>query len=639
MIRIGDLINAVTYLCACLGYMAVAPHIGWASTAGFCLLFGAGAYRDFRRAFAAPRWLLNAVSMGVLSAAFSRVRLDYLVEPVLDALIILVGIKLLEDKRNRDYLQVLGLCAFLLVGASLLSIHISFLVYYSLLAFLATLALILLTIHSHSPTLVLDRRYAMSCLLQAAVICAVAIPASGAFFLILPRTNYPLFTFLSKASGARTGFSDSVSLGQVAAIQEDDSVIFRAEMTQIDDNELYWRGIVLDVFEGKSWKSSRPESVDTAQAKGGETIEQVIYLEPYGNRVLFALDRPVAIWRQERGHEREVTQFRDPVLERVRYKAVSSVQSPLPESSSEREDPRYLQLPEDFSPQIREIVSTIAPFPGRMQRVTALFNHLRARDFSYSLEELPVSSTPLEDFLLVHKRGNCEYFASALGVMLRISGVPARRVGGYRGGVYNRSGRYYLVQQKNAHVWVEALLAGYGWMRLDPTPLGSEFGPLTPVAGVLGRLRVLIDTFNHYWIKFVINYDLERQFRIVRGLRDHWREADWRLKPERVPLRGIAIAGGGVMLLAGVILLFRRRRTEPERELRELVREFLRRMKRRGYVKGKAQGLEEFAAGIEDDELRERAYRFVEEFQVIYYRDQVLSVDAERRLRAIIRDL
>ncbi len=636
MIRIRDLINAVTYLCACLGYLAVARHIGWASTAGFWLLFGAGAFRDFNRTFVVPRWLLNVISLSVLSVAFSRVRLDYLVEPVLGGLIILVGIKLLEDKRNRDYLQVLGLCAFLLVGASLLSIHISFLVNYALLAFLATLALILLTIHSHSPVLVLDRGYALHCLLQAVMICAIAIPASGAFFVILPRTNYPLFTFLSKASGARTGFSDSISLGQVAAIQEDDSVIFRAEMIQIDEDQLYWRGIVLDVFEGRAWKSSRPESLDTVPAMGGRTVEQVIYLEPYGNRVLFALDRPVTIWRQERGYEREVTRFREPVLERVRYKAVSNPRAFLPGPDKEPEDPRYLQLPEDFSLQIRELVSDLAPFHGRMERVVALFNHLRTRDFSYSLDELPVSSTPLEDFLLVHKRGNCEYFASALGVMLRISGVPARLVGGYRGGVYNRSGRYYLIQQKNAHVWVEALVPGYGWMRLDPTPLGSEFGPLTPIAGVWGRMRVLMDTFNHYWIKFVINYDLERQFRIVRGLRDQWRRADWRLEPEKVPFRGVAVAAGGAMLMAGAILLFRRRRKEPEREL---VKEFLRRMKRRGYVKGEAQGLEEFAAAIGNAELRERAHRFVEEFQEIYYKDQTLSGDGRKRLRAIIRSL
>ncbi len=636
MIRIGDLINTVTYLCACLGYLAVARHIGWVSTAGFWALFAAGAFQDFNRTFVAPRWLLNVISLGVLAVAFSRVRLDYLVEPVLDGLIVLVGIKLLEDKTNRDYLQVLALCGFLLVGASLLSIHMSFLVYHALLAFLATLALVFLTIHSHSPTLVLERGHAVQCLLQAVMICAVAIPASGAFFLILPRTNYPLFTFLNKASGARSGFSDSISLGQVSAIQEDASVIFRAEMGEMDEDHLYWRGIVLDSFDGKSWKSSSPQSVNTVRAEGGQTIQQVIYLEPYGHRVLFALDRPVSLRLQERGREREVTQFRDPVLNRVRYRVESNPRVFLQEAEVEDGDPRYLQLPDDFSPSVRALVSELAPFQSTMEKAAALFNFLRTRDFSYSLDELPVSSTPLEDFLMVHKRGNCEYFASALGVMLRIAGVPARLVGGYRGGVYNRSGRYYLVRQKNAHVWVEALLPGYGWMRLDPTPLGSDFGPLTPVAGILGGMRVLMDTFNHYWIKFVINYDLERQLRMVRGLREHWKKPDLQWWHSEVRLKGIGIAGVGAMMMACAIFLLRRRRREPEKEL---VAEFLLRLKKRGYEKGRAEGLEEFAAGIGDDELRERAHRFVEEFQEIYFRDRTISSDDRRRLLAIIRSL
>jgi transglutaminase-like putative cysteine protease len=634
MIRIGDLTNLVTYACAGLGFLAVAPHVGRVSAFGFWILLAAGAFQDFRRAFLAPRWLLNVISLGVLAAAFWRLRLDYLVEPVLDALLVLVGIKLLEEKKNRDHLQVLALCAFLLAGASLLSIHISFLIHYGLLALLATLALVCLTFHSRAPGLVLDRELMGQCLLQGLLICAFAIPASGLFFVILPRTNTPLFTFLNKVSGARTGFSDSISLGQVAAIQEDDSVVFRAEMDRVDDERLYWRGIVLDVVEGDTWRSSRPESVGTVRATGGETVQQIIYLEPYGGRVLFGLDRPVSIRFEERGIQREVTQFRHPIQERVRYRVASNPRVFLAESDAESEAAANLHLPEDFSMRIRELVTTLAPSGSRGEKVVALFNHLRSGAFSYSLEDLPVSSRPLEDFLLAHRRGNCEYFASALGVMLRAAGVPARLVGGYRGGLYNRSGRYYLVQQKNAHVWVEAYMHGQGWMRLDPTPLGLDFGPLSQAAGALGRLRVLMDTFNHYWIKLVINYDLERQFRIVRGIREHWSRQDFRWRPGKVPVIhiGMAAAGGAVVILT--LLWASRRRKEPERKLLE---ELARRMRKRGVVKGASEGLDEFTAKIEDEDLRKLAERFAEGFQELYYRDRSFSDDDRRRLRAIIR--
>ena len=636
MIRIGDLTNAVTYACAGLGFLAVAPHVGRASALGFWILLAAGAFRDFRRAFPAPRWLLNVISLSVLAVAFWRVRLDYLVEPVLDALLVLVGIKLLEEKSNRDHMQVLALCAFLLAGASLLSIHISFLIHYGMLAFLATLALVCLTFHSRSPELVLDRELVTQCLFQGLLICAFAIPASGFFFVILPRTNYPLFTFLNKVSGARTGFSDSISLGQVAAIQEDDSVIFRAEMDRIEDDLLYWRGIVLDVLEGDTWRSSRPESVNTVRATGGQAVQQVIYLEPYGGRVLFGLDRPVSIRLEERGVEREVTQFRSPLQERVRYRVASNPRVFLAGLDAESEEAANLRLPEDFSMQIRELVATLAPAGSRGEKVTALFNHLRNGAFSYTLEDLPVSSRPLEDFLLVHRRGNCEYFASALGVMLRAAGVPARLVGGYRGGLYNRSGLYYLVRQKNAHVWVEAYLHGHGWMRLDPTPLGPDFGPLSQAAGALGHLRVLMDTFNHYWIKLVINYDLERQFRMVRSLKEHWERQDFRWRPQSVPVRQIGVVGGGGAVVILVLLWASRMRRDPERRLLD---EFLRRMRKRGVVKGASEGLDEFAAAIEDEDLRKLAERFAGDFQALYYRDRVFSDDDRRRLRAIIRRL
>ncbi|MCU0586652.1 MAG: DUF3488 and DUF4129 domain-containing transglutaminase family protein [Syntrophobacteraceae bacterium] len=636
MIRVRDLTNAVIYACAGFGYLAVARHASWASTAGFWLLFAAGAARDFSRVRAAPRWLLNLISLGVLAVAFGRSSLDFLVEPVLDALLVLVGIKLLEEKRNRDHLQILALCAFLLVGASLLSIHAAFLAHYVLLAFWATLALVCLTFHSRAPDLVLQRERITQCLLQGALICALAIPASGLFFVILPRTDYPLLTFLNKPSGARTGFSDSITLGQVAAIQEDESVIFRAEMDAIDDQHLYWRGVVLDVFEGSAWKSSRPGWVDTHRAENGEWIEQVVYLEPYGGKSLFGLDRPVSMRIHDRGGEREVTQLRDAIVERMRYRVDSSPR-PLPMGPDvDGLDPNLLQLPDGFSPRIRELVARLTPAHTSRDKVVAIFNHLRNGGFSYTLEDLPVSSTPLEDFIMVHHRGNCEYFASALGVMLRMAGVPARLVGGYRGGLYNPSGRYYLVRQKNAHVWVEALVDGRGWLRLDPTPSTLEPGDQAGTMEVLGRVRVLMDTFNHYWIKLVINYDLEQQFRILRGMRDRWRNRGLSWAVGKLTMRDVGIIGGGAVAMILFMLLLSMCRKGPERKL---IDAFVRRMKKRGYVKGPSDGLDELVAGIGDDAIRMRAARFAEGFQEIYYRDRSFSDADRRRLRAIIRGI
>ena len=96
-------------------------------------------------------------------------------------------------------------------------------------------------------------------------------------------------------------------------------------------------------------------------------------------------------------------------------------------------------------------------------------------DFTYSLD-LSIqdpSVDPLVDFLVNRKQGHCEYFASALVIMLRSQNIPARMVSGFKGGQYNSGTGRYEVRQLHAHAWVEALIDGQ-WQPLDPTPAGRD---------------------------------------------------------------------------------------------------------------------------------------------------------------------
>src|SRR5207248_981026 len=72
--------------------------------------------------------------------------------------------------------------------------------------------------------------------------------------------------------------------------------------------------------------------------------------------------------------------------------------------------------------------------------------------------------------LFVDKRGVCEHYVSALVVMLRSLGIPARLVAGYGSGTYNAVTGYYEVRANNAHAWAEVYFPGYGWLSFDPTP-------------------------------------------------------------------------------------------------------------------------------------------------------------------------
>jgi hypothetical protein len=106
-------------------------------------------------------------------------------------------------------------------------------------------------------------------------------------------------------------------------------------------------------------------------------------------------------------------------------------------------------------------------------RLERLISHLQ-REYRYSLDVPHRSGTdPVMSFLLGHKRGYCEYFASALALLGRAAGVPTRVVTGYRVTEWNRLGGYYMVRERNAHAWVEAHLPGLGWTVLDATPPGE----------------------------------------------------------------------------------------------------------------------------------------------------------------------
>jgi len=96
--------------------------------------------------------------------------------------------------------------------------------------------------------------------------------------------------------------------------------------------------------------------------------------------------------------------------------------------------------------------------------------YLRTR-FGYTLQ-LPrvLPHDPLANFLFERKQGHCEYFASAMAVMLRTLRIPSRVVNGFQTGEYNDLTSQYVVRASNAHSWVEAYFPGYGWVAFDPTP-------------------------------------------------------------------------------------------------------------------------------------------------------------------------
>src|SRR5207253_6866831 len=101
---------------------------------------------------------------------------------------------------------------------------------------------------------------------------------------------------------------------------------------------------------------------------------------------------------------------------------------------------------------------------------------------------------PLAHFLFEARAGHCEYFASAMAIMLRTLGIPSREVNGFLPGEYNDLAGDYIVRASDAHSWVEVYFPGDGWQVFDPTPSNLESGK-----GFLTRLGLYIDWLQVTW--------------------------------------------------------------------------------------------------------------------------------------------
>lgn len=631
-IKVDSAVKVLTYFIVAIGASSVVRDIGLFYPLVFLCLFLISLYLDYRRRLFIPRWLLTGAALSVIVVTLFRIHVDDLADASLGALLILLALKLLIDKRFRDYMQIYLIVLFLLTGSALLSLDIEFLFYLIALFFLVSIAMVLLTYCSQDSTLEIPVSSMRAIVSKSALIPLAAIPLTLFMFIILPRTSYPLFFSLQKGTGAHTGFSDTVRLGNVSDIQEDAAVIFRAHMERVDEDSLYWRGIVFDTFDGILWQSMHKDPPDRGKPPllSGRRIPQTIYLEPYGNKYLFALDKPSSITL------RYVTGYRDlthslpfTLSNRIRYETLSVLSDVFVEQEIDRSV--YLQLPEGRLVRTKDLARSLSQ-GTQEDTIQEMLNFLKSGEYRYSLENLPLSSNPLEDFLFSHKYGNCEYFASTMAVMLRMAGIPSRVVGGYRGGYYNDAGEYYIVPQKNAHVWVEAYLENGKWKRFDPTPAGIEHFASFTRKDIFFEVKVLLDTLNYYWNALVINYDFAKQMTLLQKLRS-LKKPRFHFSLTREQLLGYSAALMALILLVWLIYRWFYKKRAPEERLKEA---FIRKMAKHGYRKAPSEGLEEFVSRIEEAPLQERAYRFVREFERLYYKDIPLTRQEMKRLKCLI---
>lgn len=629
--RITNIITGITYACVFITIATANVAVNAFVTATAATAGLAGIYLDAKRWYPIPRRLLNLIALLTVVGAAVKINTQDPLPQIMEVVLLLCSIKLLEEKRFRDYMQIYLLCLFSFAGAAFFTLSIRFLLYFLLLFFLISTSAIFLTVVSFSRDENLNRRTGLKVLSFSLLVPLSALPLAVIIFVILPRPQEPIFSFLQR-KGAVSGFSDKVLLGEVSRIQSTDTTVMRVKVRKLPEEYLYWRGITLEYFDGRIWKRETRRIKRSTYTTYRDAVRQEIYLEPYGEEYLFALDTPLTVRAPKVRFLSDYTfKLTHPVLKKMHYKAVSYPQI----RPQDIPDGRYLQLPPNLPENVKVLAKKLCAknAESSVKNVLSYFQ----KNFTHTLTGLPSSEEPLKEFLEL-KRGNCEFFASAAAVILRMCGIPARLVAGFRGGEYNELGGYYRISQKQAHVWVEAYEKGTGWVRVDPTPRARTEAKRS---SLLSRIRKAADLINYYWVMFVVNYDLQTQLSLLKKVRISLRRMKGiaRIRKNKaLKMHGLRVSALLATVLA-ITLLVLKGLLHKEPEEKRLVRKFLTRMEKLGYKKRESEGLEEFARRIPEKRMREKALTFAKEVEPVIYHEERLTPEKRKALIEIIDSL
>jgi protein-glutamine gamma-glutamyltransferase len=383
------------------------------------------------------------------------------------------------------------------------------------------------------------RRLAIVAVCLLAFIFALALP----IFFITPRAGASALTHSDEGLTGVIGFSDEVTIGEIGRLQRSNRIVMRVRVDappNAQPRPLRWRGVALDEFNGHAWRKTVDKfdyypgndertlfQFDTTEALDRLTTE-TFFVEAMDTPALFIAPRAIAVQGALPFVRRDAEgglSTRTHTQERITYRAYSDTNEPPVAQLRADNGPqlhraaRYLQLPANLDPRIFQlarqwIIQDHATTNYDAARV--IESHLR-NDFSYTLDLKAGGADPLADFLFRVRAGHCEYFATAMAVMLRTVGVPTRVVNGFQQGEYNDAAAAYTVRQSDAHSWVEVYFPqSDAWVSFDPTP---DAGHALADDGWLGGFSKYAEALELFWIQYVVAYDKQEQRSLASTVR------------------------------------------------------------------------------------------------------------------------
>lgn len=375
--------------------------------------------------------------------------------------------------------------------------------------------------------------------LTALFVTLGVLVAAGLLFFFIPRFTTGYLSNLAPKSQTVSGFSDSVTLGDIGEIKQSSMVVMHVKMeyTPADLSRVRWRGVALNSFNGTRWSNTTgstvlprvgPETYFLQRGyedpeNGTQTLRYSILLEPITSAAVFLAPTAMTVSGRFRMLEFDGTDSvmrRDTSYSALRYDATSNLTLPTPEhlrKASEKYTAQtralYLQLPK-LDPRIPQLAKEITKnSPTTFDKASALELYLRTK-LGYTLDITVSGPDPVADFLFNVKKGHCEYFSSSMTIMARTLGIPARVVNGFLTGEYNEVSRQFVVRGTDAHSWVEIYFPEYGWVTFDPTPSAGT----TQTASGFSTFSKWVDAARLFWTDWVVAYDFSRQFILARNL-------------------------------------------------------------------------------------------------------------------------
>ena len=632
--------------------------------------------RRTRKALLSERWtnLLTIGCVGFFVAdefLISRAFLSATVHLVLFVMLV----RLFSAQRDRDHYLLAVLSFLMVLSAAVLTVDSTFLFALAGFVLVAVGTFILMEMaHSSqkSPVQARDpqmprvyRKLSFAILGIAPVLLVLIFMGAGVIFFLLPRVSAGYLSAYTAANDLSTGFSDRVELGRIGQIQQSRNVVMHV---QVDGDttgamQLKLRGVSLDYFDGKSWANTRNRVVLKRGPDGrfnlrwrnslvaGRDVHYRVTMEPYLSEVFFLIASPNSL----QGNYRTVSEDSagdvfdlDTEHSVGAYEADSTMRvSALPHraayaSSGPDVPPSYLQLPA-VDPRVISLAEQVtARAATPVEKASAIEGYLRSH-YGYTLQ-LPETEPrdPIANFLFVRHQGHCEYFASAMAVMLRSVRIPSRVVNGFSGGEFNDVNSRYVIRASDAHSWVEAYIPGEGWMEFDPTPPGTP-----QVQTTWSRFMLYMDAMSSFWREWVVNYDLAHQFRLsqdagrgsramvgraqVWGRAQYARMLGWARKVEdqvgdstvkwgirALVLFFIAFVIAALPKLISMVRRFRLARSpqkSPQMAASIWYERMLRHTARRGWNKAPAQTPEEFVSSIGEPQLKSKVLTFTKHYE------------------------